>query len=100
MIIVAGGYRSSKTGREDDHQHPTSTTYSLPPRSVPQLYEKYVIKLRCCQPLRYPERIRDFLDHATFKENGAKLACVDKLEVFLSLTLCKRTNFKYLSFIK
>ena len=32
--------------------------------------------------------IRDFLDHATFREKGAKLACADKLGVFLSLTLC------------
>ena len=32
--------------------------------------------------------IRDFPDHATFREKGAKLACADKLGVFLSLTLC------------
>ena len=45
-------------------------------------------------------RIRDFPDHATFKEKSAKLACADKLGVFLSLTLCKKANFEYLSFIK
>ena len=44
--------------------------------------------------------IRDFPDHATFREKGAKLACADKLGVFLSLTLCKKANFEYLSFIK
>ena len=44
--------------------------------------------------------IRDFPDHATFRENGAKLACADKLGVFLSLTLCKKANFEYLPFIK
>ena len=44
--------------------------------------------------------IRDFPDHATFRGKGAKLACADKLGVFLSLTLCKRANFEYLSFIK
>ena len=31
--------------------------------------------------------IRDFPDHATFRENGAKLACANKPRVFLSLTL-------------
>ena len=40
--------------------------------------------------------IRDFPDHVTFREKGAKLACADKLGVFLSLTLCKKANFKYL----
>ena len=44
--------------------------------------------------------IRDFPDHATFREKGAKLACADKLGVFLSLSLCKKANFDYLSFIK
>ena len=37
--------------------------------------------------------IRDFPDHATFREKGAKLACADKLGVFLSLTLCNKVNF-------
>ena len=37
--------------------------------------------------------IRDFPDHATFREKGAKLACVDKLGVFLSLTLSNKANF-------
>ena len=37
--------------------------------------------------------IRDFPDHATFRENGAKLARADKLGVFLSLTLCNKANF-------
>ena len=44
--------------------------------------------------------IRDFPYHATFREKGAKLACADKLGVFLSLTLCKKATFEYLSFIK
>ena len=44
--------------------------------------------------------IRDFPDHATFRENGANLACADKLGVFLSLTLCKKANIDYLPFIK
>ena len=38
--------------------------------------------------------IRDFPDHATFREKGAKLACADKLGVFLSLTLCNKANFE------
>ena len=37
--------------------------------------------------------IRDFPDHATFREKGAKLACADKLGVVLSLTLCNKANF-------
>ena len=37
--------------------------------------------------------IRDFPDHATFREKGAKLASADKLGVFLSLTLCKKAYF-------
>ena len=37
--------------------------------------------------------IRDFPDHATFREKGAKLACADKLGHFLSLTLCNKANF-------
>ena len=37
--------------------------------------------------------ISDFPDHATFRENSAKLACADKLGVFLSLTLCNKANF-------
>ena len=45
-------------------------------------------------------RIRDFPYYATFRENGAKLACADKLGVFLSLTLCKKASFEYLAFIK
>ena len=36
---------------------------------------------------------KDFPDHATFREKGAKLACADKLGVFLSLTLCNKANF-------
>ena len=44
--------------------------------------------------------IRDFPEYATFREKGAKLACADKLGVFLSLTLCKKANFEYLPFIK
>ena len=37
--------------------------------------------------------IRDFPDHATFREQGAKLACADKLGGFLSLTICNKANF-------
>ena len=37
--------------------------------------------------------IRDYPDHATYREKGAKLACADKLGVFLSLTLCNKANF-------
>ena len=37
--------------------------------------------------------IRDFPDHATFREKSAKLACADKLGVFFSLTLCNKANF-------
>ena len=44
--------------------------------------------------------IRDFPDHATFREKGAKLACADKLGVFLSLTLCKKANFDPLERVK
>ena len=36
---------------------------------------------------------KDFPDRATFREKGAKLACADKLGVFLSLTLCNKANF-------
>ena len=41
----------------------------------------------------YKMTIRDFPDHATFREKGAKLACADKLGVFLSLTLCNKAKF-------
>ena len=44
--------------------------------------------------------IRDFPDHATFREKGAKLACADKHGVFLSLTLCNTSNFYPLQHIK
>ena len=44
--------------------------------------------------------IRDFPDHATFREKGAKLACADKLGVFLSLTLCNMANFDPLQQVK
>ena len=50
--------------------------------------------------LRRETRIRDFPYYATFREKGAKLACADKLGVFLSLTLCKKASFEYLAFIK
>ena len=46
------------------------------------------------------QTIRDFPYYATFREKGAKLACADKLGVFLSLTLCKKASFGYLAFIK
>ena len=42
----------------------------------------------------------DFPDHATFREKGAKLACADKLGVFLSLTLCNKANFDTLQRVK
>ena len=42
---------------------------------------------------RHDDTIRDFPDHATFREKGAKLACADKLVVLLSLTLCNKANF-------
>ena len=35
----------------------------------------------------------DFPDHATFRKKCAKLACADKLGIFLSLTLCNKANF-------
>ena len=44
--------------------------------------------------------IRDFPDHATFRGMGAKLACADKLGVFLSLTLCNKANFDPLQRVK
>ena len=44
--------------------------------------------------------IGDFPDHATFREKGAKLACVDKLGVLLSLTLCNKANFDPLQQVK
>ena len=44
--------------------------------------------------------IRDFPDHATFREKGAKLDCADKLGVFLSLTPCIKSNFDPLLRIK
>ena len=44
--------------------------------------------------------IQDFPDHATLWENGAKLACADKLGVFLSLTLCNEANFDPLQRVK
>ena len=47
-----------------------------------------------------PLAIRDFTDHATFRENGAKLASADKLGVILSLTLCYKANFDPLQHVK
>ena len=44
--------------------------------------------------------IRAFPDHATFRENGATLACEDKLTGFLSLTLCNKANFDPLQQVK
>ena len=44
--------------------------------------------------------IRDFPDHATFREKGAKLSCADKLGVFLSLTLCNKANFDPIQRVK
>ena len=44
--------------------------------------------------------LRDFPDHATFREKGGKLACLDKLGVLLSLTLCKKANFDPLQRVK
>ena len=49
----------------------------------------------------YPPAIRDFPDHApTFRKKRAKLACTDKLGVFLSLTLCNKANFDPLQQVK
>ena len=50
--------------------------------------------------MKYVGGIRDFPDHATFREKGAKLACADKLGVFLSLTLCDKANFDSLERVK
>ena len=44
--------------------------------------------------------IRDFPDHTTFREKGAKLASADKLGVFLSLTLSNKANFDPLQHVK
>ena len=44
--------------------------------------------------------MRDFLDHVTFREKGAKMACADKLGVFLSLTLCNKAKFDPLQQVK
>ena len=49
---------------------------------------------------RRAQNIRDFPDHATFREKGAKLACADKLGVFLSLTLCNKAEFDPLQRVK
>ena len=43
---------------------------------------------------------RNLPDHATFREKDAKLACVDKLGVFLSSTLCNKANFDTLQLVK
>ena len=43
---------------------------------------------------------KSFPDHATFREKGAKLACADKLGVFLSLTLCNKAKFDPLQRVK
>ena len=43
---------------------------------------------------------KGFPNHATFREKGAKLACADKLGVFLSLTLCNEANFDPLQRVK
>ena len=45
-------------------------------------------------------QIRGIPDHVTFREKVAKLACADKLGVFLSLTLCNKANFDPLQRIK
>ena len=52
----------------------------------------------------YPQRngslsmgiIREFPDHATFREKENTLGWLDKLGVFLSLTLCNLANFDQL----
>ena len=44
--------------------------------------------------------IRDFPDHATFRDKGAKLTCADKLGVFFYLTLCNEAKFDPLQLIK
>ena len=44
--------------------------------------------------------LRDFPDHATFREKCAKLAFVGKLGVFLSLTLYKKISFDHLQRVK
>ena len=36
--------------------------------------------------------IRDFPDHATFREKSVTLALSDKIRVFLPLTLCNKAN--------
>ena len=58
------------------------------------------LRRSACHEFRSSVAIRDFPDHATFREKGAKLSYVDKLGVFLSLTVCKKANFEYMSFIK
>ena len=64
---------------------PTNKGTILPP-------ETYII--------RDHSLIKDFPYHATFKEKGAKLACADKLGVFLSLTLCNKARFDPLQRVK
>ena len=46
------------------------------------------------------DQITEFPDHATFGDKGAKLACADKLRVFVSLTLCNKANFDPLQRVK
>ena len=56
--------------------------------------EKLRQKVTCIRELNPTgkDSIRDFPDHANFREKGAKLACSDKLGDFLSLNLCKKAN--------
>ena len=56
--------------------------------------------LRFKLPTTLTQTIWDVPDHTTFREKGAKLACANKPGVFLSLTLCNKANFEYLSFVE
>ena len=44
--------------------------------------------------------IRDFPDHATFREKSVTTCLVGQLRDFLSLTLCNKTNFDTLQLDK
>ena len=70
------------------------------PSSTRVAYLVVFIRLGIPHTPRNDQSIRDFPDHATFREKAAKLVFADKLGVFLSLTLCKKAKFEYLSLMK
>ena len=100
LLVATGGVvrePGSDWGLREGHVC-SSSQVKAPTASGSDGRGTWVARMRMCRDAS--NGIREFPDHATFRENGAKLARADKLGVFLSVILCNKAIFDSLQQVR